>query len=268
MGNAALITDAGVATVAAGPTLTAVVAGQGMTFSVRNSALTDQVLLADTWRKGTHVGRVQLSSSDLMPVANGIRINTPAGLADRLLPKGAYTALTPQDTILVQDIGTAADVDLVAMQSYYTNLPAGGMVLKNPGDIVNNNNYVLGWPVAVTSSATAGNQGTALVTATIDNSEANAWYAVLGIETDVSIGVVGILGVDTSQLLCGLPGNIDAFKQRSAFMDKSVEMGLPCIPCFNSANKAGTFVAAIDNAASTAINATMILARMPNNWTP
>lgn len=268
MANPALITDAGVATVGAGPVLTAVVAGQGMSFTVRNSALTDKVLLTDTWRKSAAVGRVQISSSDLMPIAAGIRIQTPAGLADRLLPKGVYTALTPQDALLVQDDGTAADVDLVAIQSYYTNLPAGGMVLKSPGDIAGTAKYVFGWPVAVTSSATAGNQGTAVITTTVDSSEANTWYALLGVETDVSVGALGLVGVDTSQLLCGLPGNTDSYKQRSYFMDRSVETGLACVPCFNSANKANTFIAAIDNAASTAVNATMVCARMPDNWTP
>ena len=268
MSNPAFICDAGVATVGAGPVLTTVTAGANMSFTVRNSALTDKVLLTDLWRKSAHVGQARVASPNLMPISNGIRVQTPANLADRLLPRGFYTELTPQDALTVSDDGTAADVDLVAIQSYYTNLPAGGMVLKNPGDIAGRADYIFGWPVAVTSSGTAGNQGSAAITTTVDSSEANVWYALLGIETDVSVGAVGLIGVDTSQLFCGIPGNVDAYKNRDAFAQKSLETGLPCIPCFNSANKANTSIAAIDNAASTAINATMICARMPDNWTP
>ena len=266
--SGALITDAGVCTVAAGPTLTTVAAGSGQTFTVRNAALNTKVLLSDLWRSGAHVGRVQVSSPNLVPVTNGIRIQTPALLADFLMPEGVYQELIPQDALLVQDIGTAADVDLVAVQSYYASLPGGQMTLKSPGDIYGQADFVFGWPVAVTSSATAGNPGTALVTATVDSSTANTWYALLGIETDVTIGVLGIQGVDTSQLICGLPGDTNPRRTRSYFADKSVEMGLPCIPCWNSANKGSTSIVAVDRAAATAVNATMILAQMPGNWSP
>jgi len=266
--NGALITDAGVATVVTTGTLAAVAAGQGMTFTIRNAALQTKVLLTDVWREGAHVGKVQLSSPNLVPVANGIRINTPANLADFLMPEGGYQELIPQDTILVQDSGTAADVDLVAMQSYYASLPGGQMTLKNPGDIYGQADFIFGWPVAVTSSATAGNQGSALVTATIDSSTANTWYALLGLETDVQLGVIGMLGVDTSQLLVGMPGDVNPRRTRSYFADKSTETGLPCIPCWNSANKGSTNIVAIDHAASVAANVTMILAQMPSGWTP
>jgi hypothetical protein len=266
--SGALITDAGVATVVTTGTLAAVAAGQGMTFTVRNAALQSQVLLTDYWREGTHVGRIQISSPNLVPVANGIRINTAAGLSDFMAPSWDYQALIPQDTLLVQDTGTAADVDLVAIQSYYANLPGGQMTLKSPGDVVNQDTFVFGWPVAVTSGATAGNQGTALVTTTVDSSTANTWYALLGLETDVQLGVIGLSGVDTSQLLCGCPGDINPRRMRSYFVDKSNETGLPCIPMWNSANKGSTNIVAIDHATSVAANVTMILGQMPPNWTP
>lgn len=266
--NPALITDAGVATVGAGPVLTEVTAGQDSTFTVRGTTATNKTILTDAWRKAAAVGRVEITSPNLVPVTNGIRIQTPTGLTDGLLPKGVYQSLVPQDTLLVQDDGTAADVDLVAIQSYYTDTGGGGMKLKSPGDIYGQAEYIFGWPVAVTSSATAGDPGTALITATVDSSSANYWYALLGIEVDVEVGVIGLKGTDTSQLLCGKPGTTDTYKSRSYFADKSVETGLPCIPCFNAANKGATSIAAIDNAASTATNATMILAQMPINWAP
>lgn len=268
MANPALITDAGVATVAAGPVITKVVAGQGMTFTVRGTNSAANSWLTDTWRESAHAGLVQITSPNLVPVTNGINIKTATGLTDGLLPKGVYQSLTPQDALNVQDNGTAADVDLIAIQSYYTDTGGGGMKLKNPGDIYGAAEYVFGWPVAVTSSATPGNQGTALITTTEDSSSANYWYALLGIEVDTAVGVIGLVGTDTSQLLCGKPGSTDQLKSRSYFADKSVQTGLPCIPCFNAANKGATSIAAIDRAASVATNATMILAQMPITWNP
>lgn len=268
MANPALITDAGVATVGAGPVLTKVTPGQGMTFTVRGTNQAAQTYLTDLWRESADVGLVQVTSPNIVPVSNGIEIKTPANLTDGLMPKGVYQTLTPQDALVVQDNGTAAAVDLVALQTYYTDTGGGGMKLKNPGDIYGAAEFIFGWPVAVTSSATAGNQGTALITATVDSSSANYWYALLGIEVDVPVGVIGLVGTDTSQLLCGKPGSTDQYKSRSYFADRSLETGLPCIPCFNAANKGSTSIAAIDHAASVATNATMILAQMPISWNP
>jgi hypothetical protein len=268
MANSALIVDAGVATIAAGPLLTAVTPGQGMTFTVRNAALQSGVWLFDTWQEAGHVGRVQISSPNLVPVTNGIRIQTPTGLADFLLPRDINQTLIPQDTLLVQSDGTAADVNLVAIQTYYQNLPGGAMILKNPGDISGATDFVFGWPVAVTSSATAGNQGSAVITTTVDSSSANTWYALLGYQVDVQCGVVGISGVDTSQLLVGGPGDTVGEKTNSYFADLSLETGMPCVPLFNAANKASTNAIAIDHAASTAVNYTMMLAQLNDTYTP
>ena len=264
----ALIVDAGVATVAAGPALTPVVAGSGSSFTVRNSQFTSNIYLLDTWRKAAAVGRVQITSPKLVPVSNGIRIQTPTGLADFLLPGPPFQNLTPQDTLVVQDDGTAADVDLVAIQSYYEDLPGVSMTLKMPGDISGQTDFVFGWPVAAAASATAGNQATTVITTTVDSSTANVWYAVLGYVTDTAIGCVGLSGVDTSATFIGGPGDTDVRFTRGYFADLSMKTGMPCVPLFNAANKANTNIVVVDNAASTAANVTLILAQLNANYQP
>lgn len=268
MAGAALVCDAGVATIAAGPVFTNVVAGAGSTFSIRNAALNSGVDLTDVWQKSAHAGQVKITSPNLVPVANGILIHTPTGLADFLLDGPPFQSLIPQDILAIQANGTAADVSMVAIQTYYENLPGGAMTLKNPGDILGQAEFVFGWPVAATSSGTAGAQNSTVITTTVDSSAANTWYALLGIQTDVTIGAIGISGVDTSQLFVGVPGDTVAYRMGSYFVDKSVTLGKPCIPMFNSANKASTNVVLVDSAASTAVNVTMILAQMPANFTP
>lgn len=264
----ALIVDGGVATIGAGPVLTAAVAGAGSTFTVRNSTFTAPIWLTDFWRQSAHKGEAQITSPKLVPVSNGIRIQTPTGLADFLLPGPPFQELTPQDLLTVNGNGTAADTDLLCIQSYYNDLPGVAMTLKSPGDIEGVTDFIFGWPVAVVTSATIGAQNSTVVTTTVDSSTANIWYALLGYTVDVSVGAVGISGVDTSASFIGGPGDIAPYLTRKYFVDLSHRTGLPCIPLWNAANKANTNIVAMNNAASLAVNVTMILAQLNRNYQP
>lgn len=264
----ALVTDCGAVAIGAGPVLTTVPAGAGSTFTVRNAPLSSQVLLVDMWSKSAAVGQARVSSPNLVPVANGIRVQIPTGLADFLLPRSQQQNLVPQDLLTVQALGTAANVNGIAIQSYYQDLGPNGMNLKAPGDINGNYDFIFGWPVAAAGGAVAGNQGSTNITTTVDSSDANKWYAVLGYQTDTSVLAVGISGVDTSQLFCGGPGDTAGFRTNGYFQDLYVDLGQPCIPLFNAANKGNTNVVVVDNAAATAANVTLILAQMKSSFTP
>ena len=264
----ALITDCGAVAVAAGPTLTTVAAGAGSTFTVRNAPVGSSVKLLDAWFKGAHAGQLRITSPNLVPVSNGIRIQTPTGLASFLLPVDQAQPLIPQDALTVSVNGTAADVNGAAIQTYYDNLGPNGMNLKSPGDIGGQYDFVFGWPVAAAASATAGNQASTVITTTVDSSDANKWYAVLGYQVDVNVLAVGLAGVDTSQLFIGGPGDNQGFHVNRYFERLSDLTGKPCIPVWNAANKANTNVVVVDNAASTAVNVTLIVAQMKGTWTP
>lgn len=264
----ALIVDGGVATVGAGPVLTAVVAGAGSTFTVRNSAFSSRVTLLDTWRQSAHAGELQITSPKLVPVSNGIRYQTPTGLADFLLPGPPFQTLTPQDVLTVNDNGTAADVDLICIQSYYEDLPGVSMTLKMPGDIAGQTDFVFGWPVAAGSGAAAGDQESNVITTTVDSSTANVWYALLGYVVDAAVGAVGISGIDTSASFIGGPGDINPRFTRNYFAELSERTGMPCVPLFNAANKANTNVVCIDHAADNDINVTLVVAQLNANYQP
>lgn len=264
----ALITDCGAVAIGAGPVLTAVPAGAGSTFTVRNAPLSSNVYLIDAWSKSAAVGQVRITSPNLVPVANGIRVQIPTGLADFLLPRSQQQALIPQDILTVSALGTAANVNGVALQSYYQDLGPNGMQLKAPGDINGNYEFIFGWPVAAAAAAVAGNQGLTNITTTVDSSDANKWYAVLGYQVDTLVLAVGISGIDTSQLFAGGPGDTAGFRTNGYFQDLYADLAQPCIPCFNAANKGNTNVVVVDNAANTAVNVTLILAQMNGTWTP
>lgn len=264
----ALIVDAGAVAIGTGPVLTAVPAGIGSSFTIRNSSLTNLVQLVDVWTKGAAVGRLQITSPKLVPVSNGIRIQTPTGLADFLLGGPPFQPLTPQDVLSVSVDGTAADVYAAALQSYYSDLPGVSMTLKSPGDISGSTDFVFGWPVASAANATVGGQQNTVITTTVDSSTANRWYAVLGYVCDVSVAAVGLSGVDTSASFIGGPGDTNPNFTRNYFQDLSVRSGMPCIPLFNAANKANTNIVVVDNVASTAVNVTLVLAELSATYQP
>lgn len=264
----ALVTDVGVATIGAGPVITAATAGLGSTFTVRNFPLTSTAELTDMWFKGGHAGMIRVRSPKFTDNVQGIRANVATGLNAFLLDPDAGQELTAQDTLTVELNGTAADVDFAAIQTYYDNLSGAQPVLQMPANIYGSMLYEASWVVAITTSATAGAVNSTVITTTYDVSRANSWYACLGYITDTSIGAVGITGADLSNLNIMGPGDIVPFHTRRYFTDLSLKLGKPCIPCFNSANKGNTNIVAADNGASTTANITLLVAVMPPLWSP
>jgi hypothetical protein len=264
----ALVTDVGTVAIAAGPVITAVPAGVGSTFTVRNFALSSTAGLVDMWFKGAAAGMVRVRSPKFADNVQGIRVNCALGLNGFMLNRSTPQFLIPQDTLIVELNGTAAAVDGAALQSYYDDLSGASPTLKSPGDIIGSLEWQDTWVVAITTSATAGTINSTPITTTYDVSQANRWYAVLGYVTDTSILACGVTGADLSNLNVMGPGDIAPYRTSSYFVDLSQELGKPAIPCFNTANKGNTGIVAADNAASTTANVTLIVAIMPESWVP
>lgn len=265
--GAALIVDVGDVH-NAGAALTAATFTAPSTNTVRNSALTDKISLVGLWRNGATKGRAVVTSPKIVPVSNGIDYYAPAGCSGEILGSEPFQSLTPQDLLTCSLSGGATEDDQIALQSYYANLPGVEMQLKNPGDISGVTDFTFAWPVAAAAPAGIGGQGNTAITATVDSSTANSWYAVLGYTVDALVTAVGITGVDTSQTFVGGPGILDVYKTSRYFLDLSLRTGRPCVPLFNAANKANTNVTVVDVAASTAVNVTLICAQLAGTYTP
>lgn len=264
----ALVTDVGTATIAAGPTITAATAGTGSTFNVRNFNLASTAELLDMWFKGPHAGMIRVRSPKLADNVQGIRVNVPTGINGFLLDRMNSQPVYAQDTLTVELNGTAADVDGAAIQTYYDDLIGAAPTLKMPGDISGAYQFEDSWVVGITTSGTAGNVTNTAITTTYDVSLANRYYAVLGYVTDTALLACGVTGADLSNLNIMGPGDPTPFRTRRYFADLSLEIGKPCIPVFNTANKGNTGIAAADNGTSTAANVTLIVAIMPASWQP
>ncbi|HEY1716218.1 MAG TPA: hypothetical protein VGG07_25195 [Solirubrobacteraceae bacterium] len=263
----ALITDVAAASNPSS-SVTAATAGAGSSLTVRNSSLTSPVTLLDMWRKGATAGIVQLVSPKLVPISHGIQYACPAALADFLFGGPPYQPLTPQDILQLSLTGGGSETDLGVIQSYYQDLPGVSMTLKMPGDIAGQTEFMFGWEVNTTASATEGDQASTVITNLYDGSTANRWYAVLGYTVDAALATVGISGIDTSASYIAGPGDTDRFKTRNYFADLSMRTGMPCIPLWNAANKSNTNVVTTDSAASTTANVTLVLAQLVASYNP
>lgn len=248
-----------------GAAWTALAMNTGDSLTVRNFGQTDDAFLTQMIRQGAASGGLRVRSPLLHDDVRGIQVISSDTPARRMLPRQIRQRLRPQDTLIGEITGGGAEVDLGAIQVYYTNLPGAAARLHSIGDIAGNVDHVVGYEVSCTSAAAAGAWADTAVNATYDLFKANRDYAVLGYVTDAAAAVVAIRGTDTGNLRVGGPGNTDPLASDEFFIQMSEETGLPFIPVFNSANKGATFVSLADVATAATVNVTLILALLTNN---
>jgi hypothetical protein len=253
--NAATITNAGAVVTAAVP-----VAGD--TLTVRNFDAPARASLCTLIRNGTTAGIVGIKSPYMHDEVKGYRTRALAANADDLFPDTVNQTLNKNDTLIIEGTGGATEVESVVMGIYYENPTWAGGRFAAPGDIMARIKNVLTMEVAVTTSATVGLWGSALLTSGGSLLHANADYAVLGYEVDVQVSAIALQGIDTSNLKCGGPGITDRFKTRNYFIRDSDYSGLPMIPIINAQNATATNVLACAGTASVAVNIDLILAEL------
>lgn len=246
-----------------GATITALTAATGDSFSVRNFDTPGQALLLDLWALGAAAQIVRVRSPRLHDNVQGIRSRTIAATPQPLLPDVAEQPLYAQDTLILESSGGGAETDMLTILNYYSDLPGSNARLFRYEEIAPRIRNVLGNEVAITTGATAGDYGgSAAINSAFDLLKANTDYAILGYVTDVSVCTVGVRGPDTSNFRVGGPGTTSRVETRDWFVDLSRQSGLPLIPVFNAANKAGTLVDLVHNATATTVNVDLILAEL------
>lgn len=188
--------------------------------------------------------------------------------AEFLLPWEASQRLQPQDN-LIFEFSTAAATGkaLGVLEVFYASLPGASARLHSWGDIGGIIRNIKPLVVTVGSGAnTAGQWLDTVITTTENLLHANTDYAVIGYTVDVGVAAIAIKGIDTANLRVSGPGNLNSGFTVDYFAMLSQLTGLPCIPVFNSANAAGTFVSIISSAATAAaLDVNLILAELSQN---
>lgn len=250
----------------AGPTA-ATTAPSGDSLVVRNSNPARKAYLENVIRMGGTAGFIGVRSPMLHDNVRGIRITPAESPSIYSLPDEVDQVLQPQDALIVELSGGAAETDLGLLQVYYEDLPGIAARLHRWSDIQNNAKSVKPITVAVTSSATVGAWTDTVITTTENLLHANTDYAVVGYVSNTALGAIGIKGAETGNLrICG-PGSTSEFATTDYFALMDARNGRPWVPVFNSANAGGVFVSVCAATASVAATVELICIELAQNLT-
>jgi hypothetical protein len=223
----------------AGPT--ALVANTGDSFTIRSTPMENPPRLRGIWASAATAGLVQVRSPRLHDQTQGIRFEVPAAVQRNFLPDWAVQQLYPQDTLVFEIGGGAAETDAAALLVEYPDLPGIDARLVGWDEIANRIVNLVTVRVGVAGPVVAGDwsPGTAL-NATTDLLKANVDYACLGYQSNTSCLAVALKGPDTGNLRVGGPGPVESLETRDFFLSLNKNAGIAAIPVINAANKGPT----------------------------
>lgn len=246
-------------------TLTALTMAAGNSLTVRNTALTTDIRLIQLWAENNAAGIFRVRSPKLHDNVQGIRYRIDAVDPVGLFPYGSWQKLTPQDTLIAEISGSAVggQIEQGQMLIWYSDLPGSNARLVNWTDIVNRVVNYLTVEVAITPGAAGGYSGQVAINATFDLLQANTDYALLGGTVDVRCAAVRVTSPDFANFGVGFPGFMpDRNVGASWFKTLNLQLGVPCIPVFNSANKNGTLVDIVQDQTGNAVNVNLVLVQL------
>ncbi len=246
-----------------GATLTTVTNNTGSSNVIRAAAEGSRISLVTLWNQAATAGEVRITSARIHDQADGIRLRTLAARSYPLAPPGPIQRLYSQDSLTIQTSGGAAETDTVFLLVFYDDLPGVAANLARWSDIAPRIVNLSGVRENAAASATVGDVGQPQVlTADQDTFKRNVNYALLGIISDVTCGLLGLVGADTGNLVVGLPTDIGLGESAYGFAELSALSGLPTIPIINGANVGATSVAACHTTVSQAFNASYLFAEL------
>lgn len=251
--------------VAPGATLTALTMSAGNTLTVRNAPLDSDVRLIGLWTDNQGAGTIRVRSPRLHDNVQGIRYDIIVSEPRNLIPKGWFQKLIPQDTLIVELSGSATGgfIENAALLLYYSNLPGADARLASLDDVMKRAVNILTVENTITAGAGGGYTGEEPLNSEFDLLKANTDYALLGYTVDVECAAVRWRGADTANLGIGGPGlDTDRDITKNWFIHLSEYLGLPLIPVFNSANKAGILIDVQQDQLAAAVTVNSIFAEI------
>jgi len=248
---------------APGATLTATTMALGNSLTIRNAPLDSDIRLLQLWADYQAAGTLRVHSPKLHDNVQGIRFGIPASDASPLLPFGVSQKLIAQDTLSVEQTGSAVggDIEQWAGLIYYGNLPGSDARLTTVEDVMRRGVNLVNIENTITTGAGGGYTGEESIAAEFDLTKANTDYALIGYVCTVECCAIRWRGADLANLGVGGPGHETLRHITSQwFMMLSEEFGLPLIPVINSANKFGISIDAVqdENAAAVLVNTILV----------
>jgi len=142
-----------------------------------------------------------------------------------------------------QGSAVAGQIESSTLLIYYENLPGVAARLISNEQLQQYGVNRTTIQASITAVATGQYGGGVLVNAATQNLKANTDYALLGGETDTRATVIRATGVDFGSLGVGFPAEPSiADVTETFFQNIAVNLKIPVIPVFNSANFGGITV--------------------------
>lgn len=248
-----------------GPTNLAAVASS--TLTVRNARLDSRVILLQAWAKFQVSGFARIRSPKLHDNVRGIQFGVIAAESVPKLPVHFRQPLVPQDVLIFEGstADAAGDIESLCALLYYEDLAGTAARLISAEDCYNRTQHIVTVHQTLATGATGGFSGEEAINAESDLLKANTDYALLGYVTDVEAAAVSWRGVDTGNLRVGGPATTPGHNEevtRSWFVNLAKAFAMPMIPVFNSANKGGILVDALQDEGGADVILTSIFAEL------
>jgi hypothetical protein len=164
---------------------------------------------------------------------------------------------------------TASDCVALSYLTEYDDLPGASAVFVSPGFIAQHHKSAVGIRVSAVASGTAGAYGAQRAfNADDDRLHANTWYAIVGLNVQLPVLTVSLIGPDFGGQRIGLPAGSIEIGSSAFYIEQSEKWNKALIPCFNSNNKANTLVQVVDTTASTSPQCDFQLVELdlPSTW--
>lgn len=246
-------------------TATALTMGTGDSATIRNTAIGADIRLIQAWTQKNGAGTLIIKSPKLHDNNRGMVFDDVATTVDCLMPWGVTQKLYPQDSLTLQNTGSAVGgkIEQASLMIYYADVPGINSRLANWVDIQGRINNIFTIDSSITAGSAGGYSGSQAINANTDNFKANTNYALLGYLVSARCTSVGWRGVDTGNLRVGGPGEIaQRFISNNWFVYLNKVYQIPTIPIFNSANKAGITIDVAQNDGGAAVVVTSIFAEL------
>jgi hypothetical protein len=264
MGRALDLVSASATAAAAGGTAGAAVSGDSLT--VRNGRPGSRVRLVAAWGNQQTGTAIQITHPSGHDVTRDLRWATPLDGVTQFIPLGFPEVLQPQEVLATTFFGTgvAGDIDNLSMLIAYDDLPGveGRFIgVEELGMMVEK---LVTVQLTITTGAGGGYTGSEAINAESDLLLANRDYALLGANVAIQCTSVRVVGADFGNLGVGIPGdNLGPYYTVDWFVRLSEALGEAWIPVFNSANRSGVLVSALqdENAAAVRLSLNLALLR-------
>lgn len=255
-----------VANPGAGPTATAAAAGDSLNVRDFDKEGGHHAWLEHMIRRGVTAGYARVRSPRLHDNVTGINQFSAEAVDTLGFPPESACDLWPNDGLIVEMSGGAAETDAVVLSIYYENLGGVNARLAHWSDI---SDSIRNYKAFQTAAPAGANAWTDTVITTTENQlHADSDYAVLGYRTSASVAAVAIKGPDTGNLRIGGPGAAVAYDTERWFLEMDeLSENQPYVPIIAANNRGSLYVSAVDVAAVAGLTVTLFCAELSVRFT-